>query len=215
MIVCGIDESGRGAVIGNLYVAIVCIDENDYDKIGKTIKKSWLKEHEGRLRIYNFCKKFIKFEYVTYATPREIDEYVVKGKLNKLIAEKAYELIREAVKNINDKIKVFVDSAHWDKFAFRKIIINLISKDVGIRERIETLYVDHKLDETNNVVILAEVVARICFNKHIQQLKKQLGIDIGSGYPSDYKTRTFLEKYRDKLHEFEFIRKSWSTIRYL
>jgi ribonuclease HII len=48
----------------------------------------------------------------------------------------------------------------------------------------------------------------------IEGLKKEWGVDFGSGYPSDPKTKEFLLKW-GKEHNGEFpdiVRKSWQTV---
>ena len=46
-------------------------------------------------------------------------------------------------------------------------------------------------------------------DREIERIKKEIGIDIGSGYPSDPKTVSFLDKHY--LSHANLFRKSWSS----
>jgi ribonuclease HII len=56
----------------------------------------------------------------------------------------------------------------------------------------------------------ASIIAKVTRDREIEQLKKQIGVNFGSGYPSDKKTRTFL-KTLNKADLPAYVRKSWST----
>ncbi|WP_457753524.1 ribonuclease HII, partial [Thermococcus sp.] len=72
---------------------------------------------------------------------------------------------------------------------------------------------EHKADAKYLPVSAASILAKVTRDKAIEKLKKQYG-EIGSGYPSDPRTRKFLEEYYKEHGEFPpIVRKSWKTLR--
>ncbi|MDO8510562.1 MAG: ribonuclease HII, partial [Nanoarchaeota archaeon] len=71
------------------------------------------------------------------------------------------------------------------------------------------LIVEHKADVNYLPAAAASIVAKVIRDRHIEHLKKEIGIDFGSGYMSDPKTQDFLKKYYKK-HP-DLFRKSWQS----
>jgi ribonuclease HII len=72
----------------------------------------------------------------------------------------------------------------------------------------------HQADAIYPVVSAASIIAKVRRDELIEELKKELGIDFGSGYPSDPKTKEFLIKWGKK-HSGKFpeiVRQSWQTV---
>jgi ribonuclease HII len=71
---------------------------------------------------------------------------------------------------------------------------------------------EHQADATYPVVSAASIVAKVRRDELIKELGKKIGIDFGSGYPSDPKTQRFLEDW-SREHDTlpEFVRHSWKT----
>ena len=70
------------------------------------------------------------------------------------------------------------------------------------------LIVEHKADTKYPTVAAASILAKVTRDREIEKIKKKIGIDFGSGYPSDPKTIEFVNKHWNK---FDIFRKSWST----
>jgi ribonuclease HII len=68
---------------------------------------------------------------------------------------------------------------------------------------------EHKADENHLVVGAASIMAKVTRDREIEKIKEKIGIDFGSGYPSDPRTVAFLEKNWNK-HQSIF-RKSWAS----
>jgi len=71
------------------------------------------------------------------------------------------------------------------------------------------LVAEHKADLNHLVVGAASILAKVTRDRMIEDIKKKVGCDIGSGYPSDPKTKEFISENYDK-HP-EIFRKSWQT----
>ena len=69
------------------------------------------------------------------------------------------------------------------------------------------LVLEHKADLNYPVVSAASILAKVTRDAEIEKLKKQIGIDFGSGYMSDPKTVEFLKENYEKYPEI--FRKSW------
>ena len=81
MKVLGIDEAGRGPVIGSLFMAGVMLEGsvNELKKIG--VKDSKLLKHEDRIGMAEKIKKVAEYEIIE-VTPKEIDEAVESEESN-------------------------------------------------------------------------------------------------------------------------------------
>ena len=71
---------------------------------------------------------------------------------------------------------------------------------------------EHKADENHPEVSAASIIAKVTRDKIIDELKKEIGFDIGSGYPSDPKTKlAVVELVKGELPH-ECLRWSWNTV---
>jgi ribonuclease HII len=63
------------------------------------------------------------------------------------------------------------------------------------------------------VVSAASILAKVSRDRAITKLKKKY--NIGSGYPSDPKTKAFVKKSIKRNEPLTFIRKSWKPVQIL
>ena len=71
---------------------------------------------------------------------------------------------------------------------------------------------EHKADSVYPVVSSASIIAKVIRDREIDRITDHLGVDIGSGYPSDAQT---IDAIKDNLanEEFsKFIRQRWKTM---
>jgi len=68
------------------------------------------------------------------------------------------------------------------------------------------LHVEHNA-ERHLPVAAASVIAKVTRDREIEKLKKEIGVDFGSGYPSDPKTKEFASRYMENYPSI--FRKSW------
>ena len=194
--ICGIDEAGRGPVLGNLVVAGLLCREKDIE-ILKSMGVRDSKQLDPKKRAILHAELTSKFEYhVVEATPDEIDAQ----NLNRLEAAKFADVI-----NVLKPKTAYVDCADVSTDNFKKHISSKIDFNCS-------LVVEHKADERHHVVSAASIIAKVERDNHIESLKKEYG-DIGSGYPSDPQTIAFIERYVKKHSTFpHFARKKWKTL---
>ncbi|MEM3154194.1 MAG: ribonuclease HII [Candidatus Woesearchaeota archaeon] len=201
MKLCGIDEAGRGAVVGPLVLCGVLIDEKEEGKLKELgVKDSKLLSPKQRERIASALKKIVKYQLIVLS-PKEIDDNVGGNNgsnLNWLEANKAVELV-----NILQPDKVIIDCPSPNTKAYHEYIVErLLHKKTKI-------ITEHKADFKYPVVAAASILAKVERDAAIEQIKKHVGVDVGPGYPANPITKAFVEKYWDK-HP-EIFRHSWST----
>jgi len=198
--ICGVDEAGRGPLIGPLVMCGVMIKDSDENKlINLKVKDSKLLTKEKREFLFDKVKDVSYKHKVVMANVDEVDR-AVNGEdglnLNWLEAVKTAEII-----NSLNPDKAIIDAPSNNIEKYKQYLMKLIKN-----KKIE-LVLEHKADIKYPVVSAASIIAKVIRDNEISKLKKKIKIDFGSGYPSDPKTIGFLEKYHKK--HSEIFRKSW------
>lgn len=203
--VLGIDEAGRGPVIGPLSICGVLMEEEEIPRLVKEkVKDSKLLTFKQRGDLFGKIIKIAKKYKILLVEPEEID-HAVNGKdglnLNWLEAEKAVELI-----NAMNPDKVIMDCPSPNLKAFASYIRDRIkNKDIEI-------IAEHKADAKYPVVSAASICAKVMRDKKVSELEKKYGT-IGSGYAHDPVTQKFLKENWAK-HP-EIFRHSWESYKRL
>ncbi|MHC1604990.1 MAG: ribonuclease HII [Candidatus Methanofastidiosia archaeon] len=200
----GIDEAGRGPVIGPLVVAAVQIDDKKkLEKLGvKDSKKLTPRKREEILKSIQTVAKISIVEM----DAKEIDESRRSNSLNEI----EVKMFVKAVLGLDYRgEKIIVDSCDVNEKRFGENIKKfLVQANVVSR---------HRADETYACVSAASIVAKVKRDEKIRALdnfaKKQWGIGIGSGYQGDPKTISFLKMFYKKYRKMpDFVRHSWKTL---
>ena len=198
--ICGVDEAGKGPVMGPMVVAGVSVKNAKLiENLG--FKDSKLLSSQRRLELFNLIKQNYSYE-IEVINVEEIDEYRMKNQLN-LLNRKAFEKV---ISRLNPKV-AYVDAADVNEERFgREIKVNLTNpNDTDVISM-------HKADSMIPVVAAASIIAKQTRELEIKKLKKEIG-DFGSGYPSDERTIKFLKSYfHDNSRWPPGTRKSWKTI---
>ncbi|MDW8040939.1 MAG: ribonuclease HII [Nitrososphaerota archaeon] len=202
MLVAGVDDAGRGSVIGPLVIAGILIDSEDLPKLVQLgVKDSKLLSPSRREALANEIKRVAKKHAIVKLPPAEIDKVVEKGRklhrLNWLEAQamaKVIELLRPDI--------AYVDASDVLEERFKQQILEFLPFKVEVVS-------EHKADRKYPVVSAASIIAKVERDREIAELKAKYG-DFGCGYPADPKTMEFLRCCLEKFKEYpEFIRKSW------
>ncbi|MBW3004102.1 ribonuclease HII [Candidatus Woesearchaeota archaeon] len=204
MLKAGIDEAGRGPVIGPIVIAGVVIDDSDEVRLKKMgVKDSKLLTKEKREFLYNEILKIIKDKKIIKVFPEEIDARAsVNLNLNELEAVKSAEIVNGLNGEFNPD-SVIVDCPSPNIAAYRDFISRYVND-----EKIKIIP-EHKADYNHVVVAAASILAKVERDRDIENLKEQIGVDFGSGYPSDPKTQKFLEENWEKYPGL--FRKTWDS----
>ncbi|WP_432645416.1 ribonuclease HII [Methanobrevibacter sp.] len=200
MDILGIDEAGRGSVLGPMVIAGVIVPE----KMGKVLERMGVKDSKRltpnrRTILSRKLRKMFDFEIVMISA-REIDELRENGvNLN--------EIEKNAMESIILKLKpekTIVDAVDVKAERFQE---NLC-KDTGYN-----VVAEHKADDKYIEVSAASIIAKTERDAQIKEINNDYikSGGIGSGYPSDPKTKKFLTNYTyDEMPDF--VRKSWATV---
>ncbi|MEZ0247775.1 MAG: ribonuclease HII [Thermoproteus sp.] len=188
MIVGGIDEAGRGPVVGPMVVAIVAGDEEELKRIGAKDSKALSRSRREEL----YVDILAAAECINYVViePYIIDQRVRRRELNRLELEAAAQLI-----GLCDADLYYIDSPDPKPERFGAALRALSGREVVAMNKAERM----------PSVAAASIIAKVVRDRLIDLLKAEMG-DFGSGYPSDPKTISALRSGRVAP---ECIRHSW------
>ncbi len=205
--ILGIDEAGRGPVLGPMIIAGVEIKEHEQEKLASIgVKDSKMLSHSTRIKLYRKIKKLATHIYVECLPPERIDSMMNFMNLNKIELKSMAKIINSSSASI-----VYIDLPSTSKKNFLNELKLSLKKDVKV-------VAEHKADAKYAVVSAASIVAKVIREREMDKLrKKYLSYgDIGSGYPSDERTMKFLKDYyaaNEKLPEE--VRNCWNTVKEL
>jgi ribonuclease HII len=205
MLICGIEEAGRGPVIGPLVMCGVVIDEKDSLALQKAgIKDSKALTPKQREGLVDTIKGFAKRFDIIVIPPYEIDAAVESDTLNLnwLEAQKGAEIINRLMPD-----KAIMDCPSTNTKAFAEYMWKHLANK-GLE-----LVAEHKADVNYPVVSAASILAKVARDAEIEKIKESIGKDFGSGYPSDPKTSDFLKKNFNRYPDI--FRKSWAPYKAL
>jgi len=182
-----------GPAVGPLVMAGVIYDKK-LENLG--IKDSKLLTKDKRDELYDKIIEFAEHK-ILVVDPAEIDKAVMSDSynLNFLEADTSIKIIK-ALKSES----AIIDCPSTNVPAYTKYLQDDLE---GVN-----LVVEHKADMNHMVVGAASILAKVTRDRLIEVLKKESGVDFGSGYPSDPKTKEFLRNHTEE--HLKFIRKSWA-----
>lgn len=200
MDVLGIDEAGRGSVLGPLVIAGVIVPE----KIDIVLERMGVKDSKRltpnrRTILSRKLKKMFEYDLVVISA-QDIDNMRADGINLNEIERIGMEKI---LSNLNPE-KAIVDAVDIKAERFQNKLVN----DTGVN-----VVAEHKADDNYIEVSAASIIAKQERDAHIAEINKdyiKMG-GIGSGYPSDPITKKFLTNFTyDEMPDF--VRKSWATV---
>ncbi len=197
-LICGIEEAGRGPVIGPMVMAGVTIEEKDLFRLDH-IKESKLLTPVQRERFFKEIKKIVKSYEIIVLSAKEIDEALNSEDLNLNWLE---AITTSKIINKLQPTKAILDCPSNNIQSYSDYVKKNLEKDIKI-------IAEHKADLNYPVVAAASILAKVTRDAEIEKLKKQYNIDFGSGYPSDETTQRFLKENWDKYPSI--FRKTWSS----
>lgn len=204
MRILGIDEAGRGPMIGPLVIAAVVIDSRDEQKLlDLQVKDSKQLSPRQRGELFEKIKAAVKAYRIIQVSPQEIDEAVESEEtnLNWLEADHTTALINELKPD-----KAILDCPSPNIKAYTAYVRKKLNVKCDI-------VAEHKADENYPVVSAASILAKVTRDREIEKIKKKIGENIGSGYPADPITQAFVGKHYQKYPEI--FRKSWASYKAL
>jgi len=205
MIICGIDEAGRGPVLGPLVVSGVFLNIKDESKLVKLgVRDSKRLSRKRRTSLRGEIELIADGSIILPVWPVVIDNFVRQHQLDLLEAQ-----IMSSIIYFLRPDKVFIDAPGNPK-RFKIVLESLFPSDIDVE-----IVAESNADNTYPVVSAASILAKTTRDSIVENLHKRYG-DFGSGYPSSPLTRTWLQ---DQINMGKplpyFVRKSWKTLKKL
>jgi len=202
VLVCGVDEAGRGSMIGPLVIAGVSIKQTKLKALSKIgVRDSKKLTPLARERLYKKITNLVDDYVVSKVTPKQVDSFVAKHQLNYLEASHMAKVIKRLKPSVS-----YVDACDVNAARFGNQIA-LIANTGKIKSY-------HHADSTFVIVSAASIIAKVTRDRAIAKLNKEH--NLGSGYPSDAKTVEFVRDWLSKHDQVpDFVRKSWSPVKLL
>ena len=214
MIIIGIDEAGRGPVLGPMVICAFAIEEDKEEELKKLgVRDS--KELTKNKRAY--LKKLL--EDVGYVEKLILEAEKINQMMNTInLNEIEINAFSDVAKNLiekldikDEKIEIYLDACSTNAKKFENSFKDKIEDTIKERNLNVKIIAEHKADAKYPVVSAASIIAKAERDEIIDNYKKIYG-DIGSGYPSDPKTIKFLENYFKKHKKLPNIaRTHWKT----
>jgi len=203
-IVGGVDEAGRGSVLGPLVIAGVSIDRKNLSRLRRAgVRDSKLLSAKARRQLFSQIIDLAEYICIFKSDCNEVDNYVFSNLLNKLEAK----AMAAVIDNIY-AMRVYVDACDVNSTRYKECIEYELA--VGPKPKIFSF---HHCDRTNTVVSAASIIAKVIRDGEIQKIRLQHK-EIGSGYPCDRRTMRFIAEWISNHHSAPpFARKSWKPIR--
>lgn len=204
VLVGGVDEAGRGSIIGPLVVAGVSIKESKVALLTEMgVRDSKALTPRARARLFGQIMKIADSVCIRKVNPVEVDDSVSLRALNRLEAR-----VMAAVINDIGADEVYVDCCDINPDRYK----DYIGQHLKCSPKVHSI---HHADVTNVVVSAASIIAKITRDEEIKRIRSKYR-GIGSGYPSDDRTMRFIRRYVAKNGSApEFARKSWKPLRLL
>ncbi|PIO08107.1 ribonuclease HII [Candidatus Pacearchaeota archaeon CG10_big_fil_rev_8_21_14_0_10_34_12] len=207
MLKLGIDDAGRGPVIGPMVLAGCLIDEEtqkEFKRLGvKDSKQLTPKRREFLADVIR--EKAETFEVIV-VYPDEIENHNKNGvKLNEVEAFACARIINKINKGYKE-MSIVLDCPSTSLVKWKEFLVSNITNLKGLE-----ISCEHKADRNHICVSAASILAKSVREKEMLKLKEKYGSEIGSGYSSDPVTSRFVAKNVRKLNNHGIFRKTWST----
>ena len=202
MLIGGVDEAGRGSILGPLVVAGVSVRESKILKLKEMgVKDSKKLTPKARERLYDQIVSLADHYYIHTIKSTEVDSHVLERGLNRLEAK-----VMASVINDIHADEVYVDCCDVNPERYR----DYIGQHLKCSPKVHSM---HHADSINVVVSAASIIAKITRDHEVQHIRARYR-SIGSGYPSDDQTMRFIRRWVKKNGSApEFARKSWKPLR--
>ncbi|MFX0107639.1 MAG: ribonuclease HII [Candidatus Hodarchaeota archaeon] len=204
--IAGVDEAGRGPMIGPLVVSGVLIDSESLSELENLgVRDSKLLTPKKRRELAEDITRICARVETRTVSASEID--TLRGRRISLNDVEANEFAA-ILKDLRPSV-AYLDAAD--------VIAKRFGETVGERSGLKKLgckiVSEHKADSKYLIVSAASIIAKDLRDRSVLRMHEEYG-DFGSGYPSDPKTVKFVTNlvYDEKVLP-PIIRKSWESVR--
>ena len=177
----GVDEAGRGPVLGPLIICGIAV-ESDGALKRMGVRDSKKLAPKRREELAPKIMEIARVELVEISAD-EIDALRTRMTMNEIEA-KAFAAI---VERLSPQI-AYIDAADVNEENFGKAVGANLKCGAQIVSK-------HKADDTYPVVSAASIIAKVNRDRRVREIEREIGRPIGSGYQTDDVTMTFLEDW--------------------
>ncbi|MDW7732326.1 MAG: ribonuclease HII [Methanolobus sp.] len=208
MKVAGIDEAGKGPVIGPMCIGGVLIEESKIISLKNLgVADSKKIAPKKREQLASQIEKYSEKVFVLEIRPQQIDEFRKLMSMNDIMVLAFSKVLEQLHPD-----EAYVDAADVNEERFGKRLLQEYAKKYPDKANGISIVSRHQADVIYPVVSAASIVAKVRRDALIEDLKMEIGIDFGSGYPSDPKTKQFLKDWFMEYGDLpEIVRHSWKT----
>jgi ribonuclease HII len=201
MLLLGVDEAGKGPVIGSMFVAgLVIEEEKQFDLAALGVRDSKQVAPLRRERLAKNILSLAKDHYILEVSPWVIDELRQVMTMNEIMVRCHAHVVSRLHAD-----KAILDAADVNEERFAERVRNASSTKMQ-------LVAEHKADQKHQVVSAASILAKVRRDESIRQLEQSLNCTIGSGYPNDPQTIEFRKRWiMEKGGLPPFVRSTWAT----
>lgn len=207
-LVAGVDDAGRGPVLGPLVIAGVLFRDNQVRELKRRGVDDSKKLSPGRRQALAGIIKQLALRYeLVELEPAAIDAVVLRGKKLRKLNWLEAKTMAQVIGQLNPE-RAYVDASDVNAERFGSWISAWIPGTVEVIS-------EHRADARYEVVGAASILAKERRDAVVATLRNQYG-EIGSGYSHDLRTRNFLRRllYEGKRLP-SFVRKSWKTVEHI
>lgn len=203
-LILGVDEAGRGSVVGPMVICGVEIPRSDGRILADLgVRDSKLISPKRREELSSAIRQHALRVILREVEPTEIDRAVVKNHLNRLEAEVMAEIVAESASET-----VYLDAPQVNTSSYASMVTARLPDS-------PVIIAENKADINYPVVGAASILAKVRRDERILELHETYG-NFGSGYPGDAATVRFLQRFYGNHGRFpSAVRTSWTTVRRL
>ncbi|EFA79899.1 hypothetical protein PPL_06719 [Heterostelium album PN500] len=234
----GVDEAGKGAVLGPLVIAAVSLDSaaEQYLKAAG-VKDSKKLSAQRREELYDIIKERALYTTIYILEARDIDIRRKTQTLNKIESDIFLELIQRSLNHLKSNPQEFIEEVeennnivvggeqfnnNSNKPKKYKIQLDSLESNTGkfslpFRDAFpapeHTVICENQADSKYVSTGAASIIAKVERDRAIAALEKSVNTPVGCGYPSDATTLTFIESYYQRNgNDHPDVRLSWKTL---
>ena len=209
----GVDEAGRGPVIGPLVVCALAIPNEDRELLAHigaddSKKLSSSRREEVFMDIKSLSKSRGWGIGEVICSPQRVDIGIATTNLNALEVVLFAEAVRAAA-DPTSTCTILLDACDVNASRFG----DNVASELGFDWRGCNIVSKHRMDADDIVVGAASIIAKFTRDSMIERLSEELEMNLGSGYPSDPITRDAVRELCLGDEPHDCLRWSWSTVR--
>jgi len=205
LLIAGVDDAGRGPVIGPMIIAGVALpDERVRELRSIGVKDSKLLSPRSRRILADQIRIIVSNSACVEVSPSEIDDVVLNGKKLERLNLLEAKCMARVISQLKPEL-AYVDASDVIPERFGKTISGLLQFKVKIIS-------EHHADREYPAVSAASILAKVRRDELVELLKNEYG-EFGSGYVTDPVTMNYLRQWLREHDDFPpIVRKSWKTV---